>query len=359
MKSIPIIQLGIGNVGREVIRNVLECSDCGGNRIFRYIGIANSKSILFQPEGIPEQFLEEVISAKNSTSTIHQPGSGKHSGDLSPLLQEIERLDLRDFAIIDASDSEGTTPFLLGCAEKGAALVLANKKPLVREIATFRSLKRVPLGFRATIGAGLPIIPAIEKLISEGKKIHKMEGCFSGSLGILCSSLEEGKGFSVIVNELKDLGYTEPDPREDLSGKDMARKILILSRVSGYHLEFDDIITESLFPEDMASLSADTFLSDLRIMDDEYRERFIRASKQNCTLRFVATLEDGMCRVGLKEVPGDSLFGNLKGPEKLAVIHTNRDEDDPIVIRGAGAGAKSAAKDVFDDLMELTRIIYE
>jgi len=353
MNTIPVIQLGIGNVGREVIRNVLEYKYREGNRFFRYIGIANSKSLLFQPDGIPERFLEEITSAVGSTEVMSQTGCKRHNGDLSPLLQELTRSDVRDLSIIDATDSDATTPFLLKCAEKGTVLVLANKKPLVSEDAIFRSLKRVPLGFRATIGAGLPIIPAVQELLQTGHRIQKIEGCFSGSLGILCSSLEAGESFSDVVKALKSKGYTEPDPREDLSGKDIARKILILSRLSGYHLELNDLITESLFPEEMVSVPPDTFLSAIRILDDQYREMFNRALQKNCTFRFVATLEKGTCRVGMKKVPGDSLIGRLKGAEKLAVIYTDRDEDDPVIIRGAGAGAKSAAKDVFDDLMEI------
>ncbi len=355
MNSIPVIQLGIGNVGREVIRNVLEYKDREGNRFFRYIGIANSKSFLFRQEGIPDRFLEEILSAENSTTLMNRPDSGKHNGDLSPLLQEIERSDVRDLTTIDASDAGSTAPFLLGCAEKEIKLVLANKKPLVRDNGTYRSLSQVPLGLRATIGAGLPVIPEIGRLLAGGKKIQRLEGCMSGSLGHLCSSLEAGESFSEVVNELLSKGYTEPDPREDLSGKDMARKILILARVSGYHLEFGDVITESLFPEEMASLSADTFLSDLRILDDEYRERYNRVLQKNCTLRFVATLENGKCRVGLKEVPQDSLIGRLRGAEKLAILYTGSKKDDPVVIRGAGAGAKSAAKNVFDDLIGLNQ----
>jgi len=317
MKIIPVIQLGVGNVGREVVRNVLEYKDREGNSLFRHTGIANSKSFLFQPEGIPDGVLEEIISSKGSDDVMSRYGPEKHSRDLSPLLQEIQRLDIRGLSIIDATDSSVTTPFLVECAEKGMALVLANKKPLVRKISIFEALKRAPLGFRATIGAGLPVIPAIGKLLSGGEKIHRLEGCMSGSLGHLCSSLEAGESFSVVVKELKNKGYTEPDPREDLSGRDMARKILILSRLSGYSLELDDIGIESLFPEKMASLSSDTFLSKIRMLDEEYRERFTQALQKNCTLRFVATLENGTCRVGLKEVPKTSLLGSLR----LSLIH--------------------------------------
>ena len=353
MKITPIIQLGIGNVGREVIRNVLEYKDYESNRLFRYIGIANSTSYLFRQEGIPDRLLEEIISAEKPVALSNQPDSGNHNGDLSPLLHETEGLDSRYVSIIDATDSETTTSFLLGCAVKGMKMVLANKKPLVRDIKIYRLLKQVPLGLRATIGAGLPVIPAIEKVLSQGKKILKIEGCFSGSLGILCSSLETGEPFSEVVKALKNKGYTEPDPREDLSGRDMARKILILSRLSGYKPELHDVITESLFPEEMVSLPPDIFLSEIRTLDEAYRERFTRALHKKYTLRFVATMENGTCRIGLREVPVDSVIGRLKGAEKLAVLYTHWNHGRPIVIRGSGAGAKSAAKDVFDDLLDL------
>lgn len=355
MKRIPVIQLGTGNVGREVIRFAMGYKDPDGNRLFRYIGIANSNSFLFRMEGIPDRILDEILSAENTTAFMQRPDLVKHNGNLSPLQKMIKRFDLSDLSIIDATDSSDTTQFLLGCAEKDVKLVLANKKPLVRDMKTFRFLKRVPLGFRATIGAGLPVIPSIEKMLSEGKNISKIEGCFSGSLGHLCSSLEEGATFSEMVKELKYKGYTEPDPREDLSGKDMARKILILSRLAEYPLDFDDVVIESLFPEKMKSLPAEAFMSEIRTMDQAFRKRFARASQKDCTLRFVATMENGICRVGLKEVYKDSLIGRLKGAEKLAVLYTGGNEDDPVVIQGAGAGANSAAKDVVDDLLEINK----
>lgn len=354
MKTIPIIQLGIGNVGGEVVRNVLAYNNQHKDYSFRYIGIANSTATLFRGDGIPEEILAEILSTQGFLSTLRLAGMERHNRDLSPLLHNIMQSDLRGLSIIDTTDSSAHMSFLLECAKRGTALVLANKKPLVKEMSTFRVLNQVRPGCRATVGAGLPVIPAVENLLSCGERIHKIEGCFSGSLGILCSSLEAGELFSAVVKELKEKGYTEPDPREDLSGVDMARKILIISRLCGQHMEFDDIEIKSLFPKRMFSLSANEFLSDLESLDDKFRNRFNRANHKNCTFRFVATFENGKCQVGLKEVSKESLFGRLEGTEKLAVIHTDRNKGNPLVIKGSGAGAKSAAKDVFDDLIKIS-----
>jgi len=355
MKYIPIIQLGIGNVGREVIRKVLDYNKSDPTKTFRYIGIANSKTIIFHTGGITEQLLEKILSGIPLIKTQDGSDFFKHNGDLSPLMDLSDQLDFNSLSIIDTTDSSTHLPCLLECAGRGATMVFANKKPLVQEMSSFRKLSRVHPGYRATVGAGLPVIPEIENLITNNRKIRKIEGCFSGSLGILCSSLEKGRQFSSIVKELKEAGYTEPDPRVDLSGIDMARKIMIISRMCGYGIELNNVTIQSLFPAWMANLPAKEFLSKLSSVDDDYRTRFTLADQRNATLRYVATSEGGRCEVGLKEVTRDSDIGRLQGAEKLALIYTGKNWNNPIIVRGAGAGATSAAKDVVDDLIEVNQ----
>ena len=356
MKTIPIIQLGIGNVGREVIRQIQDLNKQHSDISFQYIGIANSRKILFHKDGIPFPILKEIMLSKEIPTPGNVCETESHDGNLTPFNTRFSQIDLYQTTIVDTTDTDSHIRFLIHGVEQGTSLVLANKKPLVRSMDEFSRLTRTSFGFRATVGAGLPVIPAISELLSKNETIQKIEGCFSGSLGILCSSLEKGETFSTVVNELKEKGFTEPDPREDLSGKDLARKILILSRLAGYNISLNDILIESLFPAEMTGFSSEEFLSGLTIMDDDYRDKFNQALQKNCTLRVVATFEKGECMVGLKEVTRDSLIGKLTGAEKLAVIYTENESINPIVVRGEGAGAKSAAKDVINDLLEVNQL---
>lgn len=355
MKTIPIIQLGIGNVGREVIRQIQDLNKQHSDVSFQYIGIANSRKILFHKDGIPFPILKEIILSKEIPTPGNVCETESHDGNLTPFNTRFSQIDLNQTTIVDTTDTDSHIRFLIHGVEQGTSLVLANKKPLVRSMDEFSRLTSTSFGFRATVGAGLPVIPAISELLSKDETIQKIEGCFSGSLGILCSSLEKGEAFSTVVNELKEKGFTEPDPRDDLSGKDLARKILILTRLSGYAIEMDNIHVDSIYPEEMASLTIGEFLLEIETLDNVYKEKYISASERDCTLRFVATWEDGECKVGLKEVQRESQIGRLTGAKKLALIYTGRDQNDPVVVNGAGAGAKSAAKDVVDDLIEVNK----
>ncbi|UCG28959.1 MAG: hypothetical protein JSV24_06255 [Bacteroidales bacterium] len=352
MKTIPVIQLGIGNVGLQLVRKVMNFNQTNSDYFIRYIGIADSRYLTFRPEGMNRE-LPGILRHKGirsvESSIVHAS-----SGGLYHILELLKGEKTDCLCIVDATASEDISGFLRRCVIRGFNLVLANKKPLTGKMADFHMLNRARLGCRATVGAGLPVIPEIRKILSDSESICKLEGCFSGTMGILCSALEKGEPFSAIVEEVKRKGYTEPDPRDDLSGMDIARKILILARFCGYNIELIDVTVDSLYPGTMEALPLEEFMANLKNLDAGYKIMFDQARKKNATLRFAASLEKGKCRAGMKEVMVKSVIGRLKGPEKAVIITTGKRKKESLVIHGSGAGAESAAKDMLEDILEVS-----
>jgi homoserine dehydrogenase len=201
----------------------------------------------------------------------------------------------------------------------------------------------------------LPVVDTLQKLLDTGDEVRRIQGCFSGTLGYICSQLDEGVSFSTAVQEAKRLGYTEPDPRDDLAGTDVARKALILARLAGYDLETSDVVPESLFPMEMGSLSVEEFVAQLGSLDEGYRRRVAVANSQGNVLRYVAEVEGGRCQVRLTEVPRNSLMGALRGPDNIVSFQTERYAANPLTIIGPGAGPPVTAAGVLGDILALAR----
>jgi aspartokinase/homoserine dehydrogenase 1 len=255
--------------------------------------------------------------------------------------------------------AESTAPLLEKAAASGFDLVLANKRPLSGPREEAQSLERTVrekgrrLRFEATVGAGLPILDTHRKLVESGDRLVKIEGCLSGTLGFLLSEIERGASFSASLERAIAAGYTEPDPRDDLSGADVGRKALILGRLLGFPGEPADVEVESLVPVRARKLDLPRFLEQLSDFDREWRERAARARSRGKTLRYVASVTRRKIRVGLSEVaPGSPFFG-LKGTDNQVAFTTARYRANPLVIQGPGAGLAVTAGGIFNDVAEL------
>ena len=205
----------------------------------------------------------------------------------------------------------------------------------------------------ATVGAGLPIIDTISKLKESGDEVLRIEGCPSGTLGYLFGELGRGTAFSTALRAAMALGYTEPDPREDLSGMDVARKALILGRILGFDGELDSVTVESLVPAEYRDLPASEFISRLEEMDSLWRKRVDDARSDDSVLRYRATASSDSVRVGLVAVHAASSLGALMGTDNQFSITTSRYRDNPIVITGPGAGVAVTAAGVLNDVLKL------
>ena len=203
------------------------------------------------------------------------------------------------------------------------------------------------------MGAGLPIIDTFHKLVESGDRVRKIEGCTSGTLGFLLDEVSQGKKFSDAVRRAMQLGYTEPDPRDDLSGMDVARKALILARLIGYAGELNDIAVESMVPAALSGVSRDEFVERLGELDPAWDVRVRAARARGHVWRYIARISKQRVTVTLQSVPLSSPFAALKGTDNQVVFTTSRYLDNPLVITGPGAGPQVTAAGVVNDVLKL------
>jgi aspartokinase/homoserine dehydrogenase 1 len=208
--------------------------------------------------------------------------------------------------------------------------------------------------YETTVGAGLPIIGTLRDLIQTGDKIHRIEGIFSGTLAYLFWKFDGSRPFSSLVEEAKELGYTEPDPRDDLSGMDILRKTVILAREVGWAVEVEDVPVFSLVPEELKDGSVEDFLKGLPVMDGRMEELLAEAEREGAVLKYAGIIEaDGSCRVELMKYPKDHAFARITGSDNIVAFTTDRYEAQPLVVQGPGAGPEVTAGGVFADLLRL------
>jgi bifunctional aspartokinase / homoserine dehydrogenase 1 len=289
------------------------------------------------------------------------PSSQDYDSPLS-LLNEAVDLTEDQICLIDSTGAK-LTELHLASLRRGIPVITANKKPAsdsydaYAEIQRLGRRKRLLYWYETTAGAGLPVISTLQDLVLTGDTVLEISGCLSGTLGYICSQLDTGRPFSEIVNEASEQGYTEPDPRDDLNGMDVARKALILAREIGCKLNISDVQIESMVSDELeAAESVDAFMDQLPSVDNSYRLLVEESRSKGQVLRYLATVKDGRCDVRLRSVPADSPAGSLSGPDNLVVYRTARYSDNPLVIRGPGAGPDVTAAGLFADLIRAASV---
>jgi aspartokinase/homoserine dehydrogenase 1 len=256
-----------------------------------------------------------------------------------------------DLVLVDLSGSD-TSDLHVAALQGGFHVVTANKIPLAgprhADIARAAREAGVRYGFETTVGAGLPVVGTLRDLVHTGDRILSVEGCFSGTLGFVATRLQDGAPLADVIADAQARGYTEPDPRDDLSGKDVARKAMILARAMGWKVEDHDLTLTPFVPGLERGLDAA-----IEVEGPQMAAACADAAARGATLRYVARLEDGRVQVGLREVPVDSPIGSLRGPDNLLVFRTSRYRDNPLVVRGPGAGADVTAAGVLGDILRI------
>jgi aspartokinase/homoserine dehydrogenase 1 len=208
--------------------------------------------------------------------------------------------------------------------------------------------------YETNVAAGLPVITTLHDLMLSGDRVIRIEAVLSGSLNFIFSELEKGAPFSEVVAQAKEKGYTEPDPRDDLSGMDVARKVVILGREAEQPLEVEDVMVSSLVPENARQdVSVERFMELLKAEDASYAQLLQQAREKGEKLRFMATLEDGKAEIGLRSIPASHPFYGLEGSDNMILLTTDRYYDRPMIIRGPGAGAEVTAAGVFADVIRV------
>ena len=347
--------VGHGNVGSTLIEQILDSSYDIQNRKridLKIIAIANSKNIVFNKGGFGSDWRQKVL-------------FGSAENTLQDLFQFVKENQFENLVLVDNTASKDFVKNYPTFVENGFDIVSSNKIFNTLPIQEYRNLRKTldknkkRYLYETNVGAGLPLIDTIKLLHLSGENITRIKGVFSGSLSYIFNNFSvRDEKFSTIVKEAMDKGFTEPDPREDLSGNDVARKLLILARELDLINEFSDINIQNLIPKNLGEIDKDEFISRLEELDAEYQS--IKENQEpNHVLRYVGDLhgdlsqDKGILDVKLVSVPASSALGQLKGSDSIFEIYTESYGENPIVIMGAGAGAKVTARGVFGDILRL------
>ena len=358
-RFMDLLLLGCGGIGRTLIRQLLgrgpEVFDRFGLQP-RVVGVCDRSGFRFAPRGLSADELRALVADKEAGRSLLAQGGDE--GTPSDLLRTALAWRLSRPVLVDVSDSDTAAAFSLAFS-LGCDVVTANKKPLADDPDAWRALRADALAHgrllraEATVGAGLPIVDTLEMLVHTGDRLRSAEGSLSGTLGFLMGCLAEGSSLSEAVEQAVSLGYTEPDPVQDLSGLDVARKALILGRLSGLALDAT-VELEGLVDPAWQGLPVPELLERLKAeLDGPLAERIARARERGLSLRYVARVTEGSITVGPVEVPADSALGRLQGTDNLVVFHSERYDDRPLVVTGPGAGAQVTAMGVLGDILRI------
>lgn len=355
-RRVDVALLGFGQVGRALIPMLASAQRRGVP--FRVVAVIDRTAAVIAPEGISPPKLARLRTRKARGLALSSALTGRALTPEAAVL-ELTRHAYESPVLVDLTASD-TMALLRTAAEAGMHLILANKRPLTERRADAEALRHIvtargrQLRFEATVGAGLPVMDTCKKLHDAADRIRRIDGCLSGTLGFVLDAVSSGTSFSAAVRTAMERGYTEPDPRDDLSGTDVARKALILGRLIGFKGELSQVKVESLVPEHARSLSRERFLQTLGEHDAEWKKRSETAQAQGHVLRYVAEVTPHSLRVGLRAVPSAGPFGSLHGTDNLISITTDRYRDNPLIIAGPGAGLEVTAAGVLNDLIALT-----
>jgi homoserine dehydrogenase len=354
MVHVPIIILGLGHVGRAFLRQLTTNSAAlshwlGLNLVV--VGLADRQHMLLDSAGLDDNRLRALVEDLEAGRDLLHQSQGQEKRDNQSVFDALLPALGEPPVVIDATASEGMEPDLLYALDRGCRLAMANSRALAGPwSASHRFFEDPFVRFEATVGAGLPATRTLRDLLATGDRVSAIEGSLSGTVGYICSQLQLGVPFSRALAQARELGYTEPEPCEDLSGQDSARKILVLGRLAGWPLEMRDVQVEQLCAPELVSLPTDRLLQQVSQLDDYMARRVHVAREEGCVLRYVAEIDAGAGRVGLRAVPRVSQLGVLQGPECLVTLFTARYTVSPLTISGRGVGPELAAAALLSDV---------
>jgi aspartokinase/homoserine dehydrogenase 1 len=353
--TLHIVQIGRGTVGAALVDQIAAqrraLADGLGVDLV-YAGIAGRACGVFDVKGVRLEGWRQAVEA------------GRGFGGAAALVKKAKEAAGRlagAVVLVDATAEDGMAGLYGEALGAGFHVVSCNKKPLAGPLADYRKVKEAARVagrawlYEVTVGAGLPVIGTLRGLLDSGDRIESIEGCFSGTLNFLCTELDRGGTFSEVLGRARSLGYTEPDPRDDLDGMDVARKALILAREAGLLLEPPDVRLEPFCPVDRVP-AVEAFVAGSPAQDAPLARRWRDAAARGRRLRYVASV-DGGCGAALREVPAESALGRLAGPENVFSFRTARYATHPLVVSGPGAGPAVTAAGAFADIVTIARAV--
>ena len=352
-KNLHLFITGVGNVGSNLIRQISDqkksLEESLGLKI-KVMALSNSKKMLLSDTEIDLTDWKSKLDSSNIKS------------DNDKFLDFSIKQNLRNSLFIDNTANSDITVNYNKYLKNGIGIVTCNKIACSSELEKYLDLKSLsrthnaPFLYETNVGAALPIINTLNNLINSGDQITKIEAVLSGTLNYIFNTFNKENSFYEVVKKAVDLGYTEPDPKIDLCGIDVSRKILILARESGEKIEFSDVQNISFLPDESINTeSKEEFLESIKNNNDHFNKMLDKALKNKSRLKYVASLIDGKASVSLKEINEDHPFYNLQGSDNITVFHTDRYKESPLVVKGAGAGGEFTASGVFADIIKASK----
>ncbi len=350
IKHLNLFITGVGNVGEKLIDQIQQQNDFLNKTLkinLKVVGISNSRRMAFNEDGIE----------LNEWPFRLQQGE---KSDMHGFLKKAIQLNLRNSIFIDVTANEDVSNLYADYLKNSIAVVACNKIACSSDYENYSELKYLsrkydaPFLFETNVGAGLPVINTLNNLIASGDKVTSIQAVLSGSLNFIFNNYTDKRNFHDIVKQAQFEGYTEPDPRIDLSGIDVVRKILILARENGTNMNVEDITNNSFLTENnLNSDGVDEFYESLIGDEAHFKSLYAAAEAKNCQLKYVAEFNDGKAKVGLKHIPEGHPFYNLKGKDNIVMFYTERYPEQPMIIKGAGAGADVTASGLFADIIRI------
>jgi aspartokinase/homoserine dehydrogenase 1 len=350
IKQLNVFITGIGNVGEKLIDQIHQQHDYLKKNLkldVRIVGLSNSKKMVFNPKG---------IKLDNWASKFHYADKSSLNG----FLDKIKALNLRNSIFVDVTANEAVSTMYEHYLRNSIAVVACSKIACSSTYSNYKLLQDLSLKFNTpflyetNVGAGLPIINTLNNLVTSGDKVTSIQAVLSGSLNFVFNNFSDKTNFHDTVKRAQFEGYTEPDPRIDLSGIDVARKILILARENGGNMEIESIENESFLTKaNLESETVDDFYKTLKTDEPHFQKLYAQAKANNCQLKYVAEFKNGKAKVGLREIPEGHPFYNLEGKDNIVMFYTERYPEQPLIVKGAGAGSDVTASGLFADIIRI------
>lgn len=351
--ELNVFLMGIGTVGGNLLQQLQKQQDKllkEKHLKIKLTGVANSRKMYFNRDGIEIATFREILDKSDKKSSIQD------------FANEIKEMNIYNSVFVDCTASDTVASIYKEILRSNISIVTANKAAASSDYKNYSEIKKiakqkgVKFLFETNVGAGLPIINTLNDLVNSGDKILKIEAVLSGTLNYIFNTISDEIPLSKTIKMAKDEGYSEPDPRIDLSGTDVARKVLILARESGYPIEMEDIRINRFIPDSFFAGTLDDFWKNISQLDNEFEEKRKKLASENKRWRFVARFENQIAEVGLQEVDPKHPFYDLEGSNNLVMYTTERYNQFPMLIKGYGAGASVTAAGVFADLIKVSNI---
>lgn len=350
-KQVNLFIIGTGNVGSKLLQQLQQQFVFLQKHLrlqVKVTGLCNSRKMVLDEEGIDLSNWKERLD-NGQLALMHQ------------FAEEIISRNLRNAVFVDVTANADVADIYSKLLEKSISVVACNKVAASSAYSNYKKLKDLAREynsqflFETNVGAGLPIIATLNDLVHSGDRIHKIQAVLSGTLNFVFNNYDGEQKFAEVVRQAQKEGYTEPDPRLDLGGTDVMRKILILAREAGYQMDMEQVVNQSFMPEKCMQGSVNNFYQAMLEEEEHFKKLLNKANEAGCKLKFVASLENGLASVGLQHINPEHDLYHLYGKDNVVLFYTDRYKDQPLVIKGAGAGAAVTASGVFADIIRAVR----